>query len=182
MSKSRLLSGSLRAERSNLGLMRLLVLVVLACFLVAGCSHEWRRKFMRKRKNVRPPQAVLALEPDHKAIYPAPVRYREHFAFWKSWHSELLASLGEIRKRDLRYLDGAIGEAGSLQALLTGPQADELAAVLRELRGISDRWQRSTGPWEVSARDRRTLQKLERKIQGHFQYGDVKDAIVADQP
>ncbi len=159
---------------------RLLVFGVVACVLLGGCSHEWKKKFLRKRKEVRPPQAVLALEPDHKAMYPPAVRYREHFAFWKSWHSELLTSLGEIRKRDLRYLDGTIGEAASLQALLTGPQADELRAVLKELRGISDRWKRSTGPWEVSARDRMTLQRLERKIQGHFQYGDVREAIRPD--
>lgn len=165
-----------------MNLRRLIALCLLVCFLGAacGCSHEWKKKFVRKRKDVTPPKAVLALEPDHKAMYPAAVRYREHYAFWKSWHSELLASLGQMRKRDLRYLDGTIGEVGSLQALLTGPQAEQLGAVLKDLRKISDRWQQSAGPWSVSTRDRMTLERLERKIQGSFQYGDVKAAILKD--
>jgi hypothetical protein len=43
-------------------------------------------------------------------MFPPSVRYQEHFAYWKSWHSELLASLGQIKKRDERYLSGAIEE------------------------------------------------------------------------
>ena len=100
---------------------RLMALGLICCLLAAGCSREWRQKFMRKKKNISAPQAVLVLQSNVQATHPPEVRYQEHFAYWKSWHSDLIDSLGQIRKRDLVYLNGCIGELRSLAQLLSGP-------------------------------------------------------------
>ena len=79
----------------------LAVLLILSVSAVSGCGPEWKKKFIRKRKNAQVTQPILLLQPDYKAVMPAKDRYREHFAFWKSWHTEMLSSFGQLKRRDL---------------------------------------------------------------------------------
>lgn len=159
--------------------MRLIGLGLIGCFLVSGCSREWRQKFMRKRKNVSAPQAVLVLQSDVQATHPPEVRYQEHFAYWKSWHSELISSFGQIRKRDMAYLNGCIGELRSLAQLLSGPPSEHLRKILEEMGDMQEKWeaQPSTGYATSSARTR--LEQMEREINRDFYYSKVKKWIPA---
>ena len=156
-----------------------LFLVFFLVFESAGCGSQWKRKFIRKRKNAEPPQAVLVLESNFQSTYPPEVRYREHFAFWKSWHTELLVSLGQSRKRDIRYLDGTIGELRSMVEILppSSSQANRLRAILGELGELQNRWGRSPDPWRVSPVTRSQLEKLRREIDKSFHYSRVKTLI-----
>lgn len=147
---------------------------------LAGCGVDWKRKFIRKRKDLRPPQAILTLEPDHKAVLPAPDRYREHYAFWKSWHSELLASYGQIRKRDRAYLSGAIGELEGMQAILAGEPATRLTGILKELRETERAWAQAPPSWHPPTAVRTRLQQMERQIAKEFHYSRVKSFIPPD--
>ena len=168
-------------KRIPRGVLALGLLCLMICLCVAGCSPQWRKKFVRKRKKeVASPQAILTLQPDFKAIYPATDRYREHFAFWKSWHSELLSSLGQIQKRDVRYLSGVIGELRAMQSLLTGEPAQQMREVLVELQDLSDKWDRTQGPWSIPVSERTKLERLQRKIDKAFHYSKVKDSLVKD--
>ena len=153
----------------------------MVCLSLTGCSREWRKKFIRRhRKETAAPQAILTLDPDFKAMYPPADRYREHYAFWKSWQDELLNSLGQIRKRDLRYLDSAIGEVRALQTLLTGRSADRLREILIQLSGLHDKWESKPDTWQMPVSDRTRLEKIQREIAKDFQYGDVKESIAKD--
>lgn len=183
---------SLRAQRSGLrsgfqkgsgrpgpSLVAFVLLLAAVVFSLAGCSEAWKRKFVRKRKNVQPPQAILVLQPDYLAVMPAADRYREHFAFWKSWHSGLLDSLGELKKRDLANLNGAIGELRSLQALLTGEPADRLKGILVGLDEMEERWSRSPTAAHPAA-DRSTLEKIQREVNRNFHYSNIKQTVVPE--
>ena len=151
------------------------------CLSVVGCSHEWRKKFIRKRqKEVQPPQAILTLQPDYKAMVPAADRYREHFAFWKSWHGELLSSLGQIQKRDVRYLNGVIGELRAMISLLTGEPAQRLREILTELQEMEDKWSSAPSTWSIPISQRTTLERLQRGIDKAFYYSRVKEFLVKD--
>ena len=135
----------------------LVAFVLIAAVSLSGCSPEWRKKFVRKRKKeVAGPQAILVLQPDQKAVFPADVRYRQHYAFWKSWHGELLGSLGQIHKRDIRTMDGVISELRAMQTLLSGRPAERLREILVELSNLQDDWERAapTSPMPVSHRGR----------------------------
>ena len=156
-------------------------ILLIASVLLCGCSPEWRKKFIRKRhKDTGPPPAILVLQPDYKAVYVPADRYREHYAFWKSWHSELLISLGQVHKRDVTYLNGVIGELRSMQALLSGKPSQRLHDILVELSDLQNRWQRVPDTWQMPASDRTQLERLQREISKKFQYGGVKQEIVAD--
>ncbi len=149
--------------------------------LLSGCSPEWKRKFIRKRqKEVVAPQAILVLQPDHKAVFPPDVRYRQHYAFWKSWHGELLGSLGTIHKRDIRYMDGVVGELRAMQALLSGRPAERLKEILVELSNLQDRWESAPATSSVPVSHRSRLEKLQREINKKFHYSEVKESIVPD--
>ena len=158
-------------------LYRLLALCLLISLLAAGCSPEWKQKFTRKKKGVSGPQPVLTLESNVQATHPPDVRYKEHFAYWKSWHSELLDSLGQIRKRDLTYLNGSIGELRSLAQILSGPPAEKLKSVLKELNEIDQRWEAQPAAWNVSSSDRTRLERIQREVNRDFYYSKIKKWI-----
>ena len=161
---------------------RLVALAVLAAFVcgTAGCGQVFKRKFVRKNQKVKTVQPILTLESDAQATYPPAIRYREHYAYWKSWHSELLASYGQIQKRDLSYLNGSLSELASLKELLTGEPQQRLVAILIEMNRIRDSWLKMPEPWKPPVSDRTTLQRIERAVTKKFVYSKIRKAIIED--
>ena len=140
---------------------------------------EWKRKFTRPRKKIQVSQPILVLESDEKAMFPPETRYRQHYAFWKSWHSDLLDSYGQLRKRDVRYLSGSIGELRAMAELLQGPPAERMKEVLTRLTEIEDTWRKRPEPWNPPATTRTELDKIRREVEKKLQYGKVKKWIVS---
>ena len=138
----------------------------------AGCGRKIQ--LIRKNKKVRTPQPILVLQPNDQAMYPAAVRYQEHFAYWKSWHSELLGSYGQMRRRDLRNLSGVISELRSMQDILTGPPAEHLRSVLQEISAVEEKWRQESETWTPSTMMRSRLEQLMREIDRSFYYKKVK--------
>lgn len=155
------------------------LLLVGVVFSAAGCSPTWKRKFVRARvKKSSAPQPIFSLLPEQEAAGPPAIRYQERFAYWKSWHSELLNSIGEIRKRDIRYLDGAIGELGSMTGLLReGPEKQRLNEIITELAQLRDTWNKRDGYWMPLSKERTRLQQLGREIDKKFHYSKVKQSV-----
>lgn len=169
-----------RARRiSPRTLLAFTLLLPILALSAAGCSRDWKKKFIRKRKNPQVAQPILILQPDHLAVMPAADRYREHFAFWKSLHGDLLSSFGQLKKRDLVYLSGAIGELRAMQALLTGEPADRLKELLVGLDEMEERWNRSPTA-SHPASDWTTLEQVQRKVSKTFHYSNIKQTMVPD--
>ena len=149
----------------------------------SGCSPEWKRKFIRKKKDVKEVQPILVLHSGSEALFPPAARYQERYAYWKSWHIDLLTSLGQIKKRDLRNLSGVIGELRSMQALLDGPPSQRLQQILVELQDLEQSWDRMpSATWHTSSVARSRLEQLQREISKELYYSRVKDHIVQDAP
>ena len=160
---------------------RLLALVLAAAMAgsLAGCSSQWRNKFIRKSKNPRTAQAFLVLQPDQLAVMPAADRYREHFAFWKSWHSQLLDSFGELKKRDMVNLNGAIGELRSMKALITGKPADRLKEILTQMDEMEERWSIAPTPSHPTG-DRTSLERIQREVGKKYHYSNIKQTVIPE--
>lgn len=156
------------------------LLACTLCLLAEGCGPQWKRKFIRKRKDVAPPQAILVLQPDIKALHPPHDRYRQHYALWKSWHTELLDSYGQIRKRDIAYLSGTIGELQAMQQLLQDKPSESMRRILVELNDLQGRWAASPNPWSPPASARTRLEQLLRQINRDFHYSNVISSIRPD--
>lgn len=162
---------------------RVVSFFVIGCLLLgmAGCGPHWKKKFVRKRGKEAPiAQPILELQPDMKAVLPAADRYREHYAFWKSWHSELLLSLGQIQKRDQRYLAGSLNELRAMQGILTGESAEKMKAILLEMSAIQDQFMNASPAWKPSSAIRSQLERIERQVNREFHYSQVKKLLVAD--
>lgn len=157
----------------------LAVLLIFSVSAVSGCGSEWKKKFVRKRKNAKVTQPILTLQPDYKAVMPAKDRYREHFAFWQSWHTELLNSFGQLKRRDLSHLNGAIGELSAMQAILTGEPSQRLKKIVEDLDAMKERW--SAAPLASHpAADRSTLERFQREISKNFHYSNIKETVVPE--
>lgn len=157
--------------------------VFLIIFLLgaAGCSPKWRAKFIRKStKSKATAQPILVLQPDQKAVLPPADRYREHYAYWKSWHGDLLDSLGQLRKRDLVQINGAIGELQAMQSVLTGPPSEGLRKILLEMRNLQAQWAAAPVTWQIPSATRTRLQQLYREIDKNYPYARVKNALVRE--
>ena len=156
---------------------RFLGFFCLLGLLMTGCGPRWKEKFVRRHKETAPPQPVLVLEPDARSLMPAADRYREHFAYWKSWHTGLIDTLGQLRKRDLSQLNGVIGELRAMSALLTGKKQARLVQILNELGTLRDQWDAALVSGQMTISTRTRLEKLFREIARDFEYADVKDSI-----
>ncbi len=138
----------------------------------AGCGRNIQ--LIRKRKSHKVPQPILVLQPNDQATYAAAVRYQEHYAYWKSWHSELLGSYGQMRKRDLRNLNGVISELSSMEDVLTGPPADHLRGILQEISAMEAKCRQKPETWTPPTAMRGRLEQLMREIDRSFYYKKVK--------
>ena len=164
------------------GIVRFAALAVIAALALggSGCSREWKKKFVRNKSKPKTIQPILTLEADAQATYPSSIRYQEHFAYWKSWHSELLASFGQIRKRDERYLGGAIGELSAMRELLTGEPQAQLGEVLARLNAMQEIWAQKPESWKPPVSDRSTLERIQRQVNKGFYYSKIKQSMVRD--
>ena len=159
-----------------------LVFILLISVFETGCGPTWRDKFIRKdKRGAKTDQPVLTLESDEKALFPPAIRYQQHFAYWKSWHSELLDSLGQTRKRDIRYLAGAIGELRGMAEVLSGPPSDRLRALLEELNNFQAEWERNPAV-SIPVQTRIRLEWLQREIDRKLHYSKVKTWIIEKVP
>lgn len=154
-------------------------LLILSVSAVSGCSPEWKKKFVRKSKKPQVTQPILVLQPDYKAVMPAKDRYREHFAYWKAWHSELLGSFGQLKRRDVANLSGAAGELGAMQVLLTGEPADRLKEIVGELGRMKEQWDASPTASHPST-DRSTLERVGREVNKRFHYSNIQETVVPE--
>ncbi|MCM8790873.1 MAG: hypothetical protein NC938_04140 [Candidatus Omnitrophica bacterium] len=114
----------------------------IACLLVAfalvvgmtGCDAV-QRKFTRKPKTTKMPR-IYQVKKYEKT--PSPELYSKHFAYWQSWQSEIIQSLGENAKKDRRCMDEILMQLGDMQNMLVKEKADELGKHIARLRQIRD--------------------------------------------
>jgi hypothetical protein len=115
-----------------------------------------------------------------ESTVPPALRYQEHFTYWKFWHSELLIWLGQTRKRDLRYLDGTIGELKAMRSLLSGPPVDQLQSIVNELTDLEGSWGSAPEGMALSSATRSRLKQLERQIDREFHPSKMRTWIIPD--
>lgn len=162
------------SSAKNLVFKRWLV-VSLVCIMLVGSSGCGRKiQLIRKNKRINPPQPIMVLEPNDQALYQPALRYQEHFAYWKSWHSDLLGSFGQMHRRDLSNLSGVISELRAMEYILTGPPADHLRVVLQEVSAMEEKWRQEPDTWTPPPAMRSRLEQLMREIDKGFYYKKVK--------
>ena len=154
---------------------KLLTLFVIFALLIntAGCSEEWRKKFVRKKKDVAKKPRIY----QEKKYSKEPTRelYNKHYNYTIAWLSQLVSSLGENNKKDLRCIEEALGQVLDMQNCLVPEKAAELEKHInriREVLGILKNADLGQGNKDYV---QRTLEREERFIRSEFYYDKIKN-------
>jgi hypothetical protein len=150
------------------------VLIVLAILVnTAGCSEEWRKKFVRKKKDVAKKPRIWQEKKYSNA--PTEALYTKHYNYTITWLSELSDGLGSNNKKDVRCIQEAMSQIYDMQNCLVPEKAkimDKHIKRLEEVRSILKR-----GDLDYANKDyvRSTVDREERFIRSELYYNKIKD-------
>jgi hypothetical protein len=149
----------------------LLVLVML--LNTAGCSEEWRRKFVRKKKAVAKKPRIWQ-EQKYKNE-PTEAMYSKHYNLAISWLSELADRLGENSKKDFECIDQALAQIYDMHYCLIPDKAKELDKHIKRLEDVRDVIKRQDLGQANVDYVRSTVDREGRFLRSEFYYHKIKD-------
>jgi hypothetical protein len=149
----------------------LLLILVIAASL-AGCSEEWRRKFVRKKKEVAKKPRIYQTKRYTKE--PTESLYTKHYNYTISWLSELVDDLGQNSKKDARCIEEALGQMRDVRLFLVPEKARELDKHINRLKEIQDLILRRDLGHANMDYARRSVEREERFLRSEFYYNKIK--------
>ncbi len=151
--------------------MSLLLIMAIAVSL-AGCSEEWRRKFVRKKKGVTKKPRIYQTKRYTKE--PTEALYNKHYNYTITWLSELAGGLGQNSKKDARCIEEALGQIKDMQIFLVPEKASQLDKHINRLKEIQDLiLRRDLGQANMDYA-RRSVEREERFLRSEFYYNKIK--------
>ncbi|MDP3730134.1 MAG: hypothetical protein Q8R14_01230 [Candidatus Omnitrophota bacterium] len=152
------------------------ILLIFAILVsLAGCSEEWRRKFIRKKKDASKKPRIYQLKKYTKE--PTESLYTKHYNYTISWLSELADDLGQNSKKDARCIEEALGQMRDLQIFLVPEKAKELDKHINRLKEIQDLILRRDLGHANMDYARRTVEREERFLRSEFYYNKIKKYV-----
>ena len=149
------------------------ILLIFAMLVsLAGCSEEWRRKFVRKKKDVAKKSRIYQTKRYTKE--PTEVLYTKHYNYTISWLSELADDLGQNSKKDARCIEEALGQMRDVQFFLVPEKAKELDKHINRLKEIHDLILRRDLGHANMDYARRSVDREERFLRSEFYYNKIK--------
>ncbi len=156
--------------------MRKLIISIAEIFLITsliGCDAV-QRKFTRKKKAPSKPRFYQLKKYQRKDL---PDLYKQHYAYWQSWQSELIGTLGQNRKKDSRGIEEALGHLKDMQDILVPEKGDEMQPRIDKMENIRKVILRSELMPTTRDNTAMALEREERTIRRYFCYSKVKDSI-----
>ena len=150
------------------------VLLIFAMIIsLAGCSEEWRKKFIRKKKDVAKKPRIYQVKRYNKE--PTEALYTKHYNYTITWLSELVDDLGKNSKKDARCIEEALAQIKDLQLFLVPKKASQLDKHINRLKEIQDLiLKRDLGHANMDYA-RRSIEREERFLRSEFYYNKIKD-------
>jgi hypothetical protein len=147
---------------------------VILAFVVSlgGCSEEWRKKFIRKKKDVAKKPRIYQARKYKKE--PTEQLYSKHYNYCISWLSELAQDLGDNSKKDARSIEEALGQIKNMQDILVpekGRELDKHINRLKEVQAIILKQDLNQGNKDYV---QRTVEREERFLRSEFYYNKIK--------
>ena len=139
---------------------------------LTGCSEEWRRKFIRKKKEVAKKPRIYQAKKYKKE--PTEQLYTKHYNYCISWLSELEQGLGQNSKKDARCIEEALGQIKEMQGILIpekGQELDKHISRLKEVQDIIIKQDLSQANMDYV---RRSVEREERFLRSQFYYDKIK--------
>lgn len=154
---------------------KLLSIFIIFAILIntTGCSEEWRRKFIRKKKDVAKKPRIWQEKryPDT----PTEAMYTKHYNYTISWLSELIGDLGQNNKKDLRCIEEALSQVKDMQNCLVREKGKELDKHIGRLTEIRDIIKRQDLGQANKDYVRSSLEREERFFRREFYYHKIQN-------
>ena len=156
--------------------MKKLGLVLLAIVFLAGLAgcDAVQRKFTRKKTVVKQPRFYQVKKYTKK---PSPELYKQHFAYWQSWQGELVQSLGQNHKKDVRAIEEALGHLRDMQNILIPSKAEAIEPHIEKIEGAKEIILRGELSFANKDYVRSIVEREGRAIGRDFCYQRVKDDL-----
>ena len=148
------------------------LLVLLAN--LSGCA-ELKRKFTPKKKP-KPIRRVYNRVEKYD-IKPSMELYEKHYIFWINWHRELLETLGENFKSDVKCSQEITANTEDMATLLVDKMAAGLTPHVEALRKVEIIIDKRNMTKANETRIRRILEREYRAIKRKFSPKEMKDYI-----
>lgn len=150
-----------------------LFLVFVLIITSAGCSEEWRRKFIRKKKEVTKKPRIY----QEKKYKKEPTRglYDKHYNYCTNWLSELSGRLGENHKKDTVCIQEALSHFKDMQEFLIPDKAKEMDKHIKRLTEIKDTIFRQDLGQANKDYVRNSVDREERYIRSELYYDKIKN-------
>lgn len=153
---------------------RLLSIFIIFAILLntAGCSEEWRRKFIRTKKTVAKKPRIW--QDKRYSKEPTEALYAKHYNYAIDWLSELADGLGQNNKKDLRCIEEALGQIEDMQNCLIPDKAKELDKHINRLQEVRDILKREDLGQANKDYVRSSVDREERFLRSEFYYNKIK--------
>lgn len=153
---------------------KLLSIFIIFAILIntAGCSEEWRKKFIRKKKDVAKKPRIWQDKKYSKE--PTEALYTKHYNYSITWLSELADDLGQNNKKDLRCIEEALGQIEDMQGCLIPDKAKELDKHIKRLREVRDILKKEDLGQANKDYVRSSVEREERFLRSEFYYHKIE--------
>jgi hypothetical protein len=152
------------------------ILLIFAIIIsLAGCSEEWRRKFIRKKKDVTKKPRIYQLKKYKKE--PNEQLYSKHYNYCITWLSELAEDIGQNSKKDARCIEEALGQIKDMQNILIPEKARELDKHIARLKEVQDLIIRQDMDQANKDYVQRSIEREERFLRSEFYYHKIKNCM-----
>ena len=148
-------------------------LILAVIVSTAGCSPEWQKKFIRKKKDVAKKPRIWQDKKYSKE--PTETLYTKHYNYTIAWLSELTDNLGDNNKKDLRCIEEALGQVEDMQYCLIRDKAKELDKHISRLKEVRDIIKREDLGQANKDYVRSSVEREERFLRSEFYYHKIKN-------
>ena len=150
-----------------------LLSVIFLVMSLTGCE-ALQKKFTRKKTTVKKPRFYQVKKYTRK---PSPELYKQHYAYWESWQSQLIQVIGENSKKDKQCIEEAVGHLKDMQNILIPTKAEEMQPHIEKMEDAKEAIFRGELTFAKKDDIRRTLEREDRAIRRDFCYNRVKDSL-----
>lgn len=150
------------------------IFIILAIiFNTAGCSEEWRKKFIRKKKAVAKKPRIW--QDKRYTREPTEALYSKHYNYAINWLSELAEDLGQNNKKNIRCIEEALGQIKDMQGCLIPEKAKVLDKHIKRLEEIQGILKREDLGQANKDYVRSSVEREERFLRSEFYYKKIKN-------
>lgn len=150
------------------------LIIISLVFGTAGCANL-QKKFTRKKKTETKKPRIYQIKKYEKK--PTPELYKKHYAWWMSWQSEILATLGKNHKKDRCCIEQIVSNLRDMQGILVPEKADELEPHIARLEEVKKIIFTEDLTQFNKTYVTMTLEREERYIKKNYSYRKVKDYL-----